>query len=208
MIIKKADSAGFCYGVNRAINIVNDLIGEGARVCTLGPIIHNMEVVRELKERGCRPIESIDELKEGETLVIRSHGVKKSVIDELNEKKIDYRDATCPFVKKIHRIVSQANPETDVVLVAGNPEHPEVEGIISNCKGDFYTFNNEEELDKILDIIPEKNYKQVKVAAQTTFDTKEWKKSVKKIKKVCTNAKIFDTICNATSNRLPLSRTL
>ncbi len=201
MIIKKADSAGFCYGVNRAINIVNDLIGEGARVCTLGPIIHNMEVVRELKERGCRPIESIDELKEGETLVIRSHGVKKSVIDELNARGVDYRDATCPFVKKIHRIVSQANPETDVVLVAGNPEHPEVEGIISNCKGDFFTFNNEEELDKILDIIPEKNYKQVKVAAQTTFDTKEWKKSVKKIKKVCTNAKIFDTICNATSVR-------
>ena len=201
MIIKKADSAGFCYGVNRAINIVNDLIGEGAKVCTLGPIIHNMEVVRELKERGCRPIENIDELKEGETLVIRSHGVKKSVIDELNARGVDYRDATCPFVKKIHRIVSQANPETDVVLVAGNPEHPEVEGIISNCKGDFYTFNNEEELDKILDIIPEKNYKQVKVAAQTTFDTKEWKKSVKKIKKVCTNAKIFDTICNATSVR-------
>ncbi len=201
MIIRKADSAGFCYGVNRAITIVNDLIGEGARVCTLGPIIHNMEVVRELKERGCRPIENIDELKEGETLVIRSHGVKKSVIDELNAKKIDYRDATCPFVKKIHRIVSQANPETDVVLVAGNPEHPEVEGIISNCKGDFYTFNNEDELDKILDIIPQKNYKQVKVAAQTTFDTKEWKKSVKKIKKVCTNAKIFDTICNATSVR-------
>ena len=201
MIIKKADSAGFCYGVNRAINIVNDLIGEGAKVCTLGPIIHNMEVVRELKERGCRPIENIDELKEGETLVIRSHGVKKSVIDELNARGVDYRDATCPFVKKIHRIVSQANPETDVVLVAGNPEHPEVEGIISNCKGDFFTFNNEEELDKILDIIPEKNYKQVKVAAQTTFDTKEWKKSVKKIKKVCTNAKIFDTICNATSVR-------
>ena len=201
MIIKKADSAGFCYGVNRAINIVNDLIGEGARVCTLGPIIHNMEVVRELKERGCRPIENIDELKEGETLVIRSHGVKKSVIDELNARGVDYRDATCPFVKKIHRIVSQANPETDVVLVAGNPEHPEVEGIISNCKGDFFTFNNEKELDKILDIIPEKNYKQVKVAAQTTFDTKEWKKSVKKIKKVCTNAKIFDTICNATSVR-------
>jgi len=201
MIIKKADSAGFCYGVNRAINIVNDLIGEGARVCPLGPIIHNMEVVRELKERGCRPIENIDELKEGETLVIRSHGVKKSVIDELNARGVDYRDATCPFVKKIHRIVSQANPETDVVLVAGNPEHPEVEGIISNCKGDFFTFNNEEELDKILDIIPEKNYKQVKVAAQTTFDTKEWKKSVKKIKKVCTNAKIFDTICNATSVR-------
>ena len=199
--ISVAKSAGFCFGVNRAITIVNDLIDEGKKVCTLGPIIHNMEVVNELKERGCRPIESIEELSDGETLVIRSHGVKKSIIDELDSKNIDYKDATCPFVKKIHRIVSQANPETDVVLVAGNPEHPEVEGIISNCKGDFYTFNNEEELDKILDIIPEKNYKQVKVAAQTTFDTKEWKKSVKKIKKVCTNAKIFDTICNATSVR-------
>ena len=167
----------------------------------MGPIIHNMEVVNELKERGCRPIESIDELSDGETLVIRSHGVKKSIIDELDSKNIDYKDATCPFVKKIHRIVSEADPEKDVVLVAGNHEHPEVEGIISNCKGDCYTFNNEAELDKILDIILQKNYNQVIVAAQTTFDTKEWKKSVKKIKKVCTNAKIFDTICSATSVR-------
>ena len=199
--IKKAESAGFCFGVNRAITIVNELIDSGARVCTLGPIIHNMEVVRELKQRGCRPIESIDELDEGETLVIRSHGVKKSVIDELKEKNIDFRDATCPFVKKIHRIVSKAQPGSDVVLVAGNPEHPEVEGIISHCRSDCYTFNNEAELDKILDIILKKNYNNVIIAAQTTFDTKEWKKSVKKIKKVCTNAKIFDTICNATSVR-------
>ena len=199
--VRKADSAGFCFGVNRAITIVNDLIDEGKKVCTLGPIIHNMEVVNELKERGCRPIESIDELSDGETLVIRSHGVKKSIIDELDSKNIDYKDATCPFVKKIHRIVSEADPEKDVVLVAGNHEHPEVEGIISNCKGDCYTFNNEAELDKILEIIPQKNYNQVVVAAQTTFDTKEWKKSVKKIKKVCTNAKIFDTICSATSVR-------
>ncbi len=199
--VRKADSAGFCFGVNRAITIVNDLIDEGKKVCTLGPIIHNMEVVNELKERGCRPIESIEELSDGETLVIRSHGVKKSIIDELDSKNIDYKDATCPFVKKIHRIVSEADPEKDVVLVAGNHEHPEVEGIISNCKGDCYTFNNEAELDKILNIILQKNYNQVIVAAQTTFDTKEWKKSVKKIKKVCTNAKIFDTICSATSVR-------
>ena len=199
--ISVAKSAGFCFGVNRAITIVNDLIDEGKKVCTLGPIIHNMEVVNELKQRGCRPIDSIDELTDGETLVIRSHGVKKSIIDELDSKNIDYKDATCPFVKKIHRIVSEADPEKDVVLVAGNHEHPEVEGIISNCEGDCYTFNNEAELDKILNIILQKNYNQVIVAAQTTFDTKEWKKSVKKIKKVCTNAKIFDTICSATSVR-------
>ena len=146
--VRKADSAGFCFGVNRAITIVNNLIDEGKKVCTLGPIIHNMEVVNELKERGCRPIESIDELSDGETLVIRSHGVKKSIIDELDSKNIDYKDATCPFVKKIHRIVSEADPEKDVVLVAGNHEHPEVEGIISNCKGDCYTFNNEAENKK------------------------------------------------------------
>ena len=132
--ISVAKSAGFCFGVNRAITIVNDLIDEGKKVCTLGPIIHNMEVVNELKQRGCRPIDSIDELTDGETLVIRSHGVKKSIIDELDSKNTDYKDATCPFVKKIHRIVSEADPEKDVVLVAGNHEHPEVEGIISNCQ--------------------------------------------------------------------------
>ena len=201
MSIKKADSAGFCFGVNRAINIVNDLIAEGTKVCTLGPIIHNMEVVRELKEQGCRPVENISEVGADETLVIRSHGVPKSVIDELEKNNLSYKDATCPFVKKIHKIVADADPETEVVLIAGNPKHPEVQGIIGNCKTDCYTFNNEGELDNIIANILSKNNKLVKVVAQTTFDTKEWKKSVKKIKKLCTNSKIFDTICNATSVR-------
>lgn len=201
MSIKKAESAGFCFGVNRAINIVSDLIAEDINVCTLGPIIHNMEVVRELKEQGCRPVESIYEVGEGETLVIRSHGVPKSVIEELEKRGISYKDATCPFVKKIHKIVADADPETEVVLIAGNPKHPEVQGIIGNCKTDCYTFNNEGELDNIINNILSENNKLVKVVAQTTFDTKEWKKAVKKIKKLCTNSKIFDTICNATSVR-------
>ena len=201
MSIKKAESAGFCFGVNRAINIVNDLIVNDVKVCTLGPIIHNMELVRELKEKGCRPIDDIDELKDGETLVIRSHGVPKSVIDKLGAKGIDYKDATCPFVKKIHNIVAQANPDSDIVLIAGNKNHPEVQGIIGNCFAECYTFNNEAELEEILPIILKKNNTNLKVVAQTTFDTKEWEKSVKKIKKLCTNVKIFDTICNATSVR-------
>lgn len=201
MSIKKAESAGFCFGVNRAINIVNDLIVNDVKVCTLGPIIHNMELVRELKEKGCRPIDDIDELKDGETLVIRSHGVPKSVIDKLDAKGIDYKDATCPFVKKIHNIVAQANPDSDIVLIAGNKNHPEVQGIIGNCLAECYTFNNEAELEEILPIILKKNNTNLKVVAQTTFDTKEWEKSVKKIKKLCTNVKIFDTICNATSVR-------
>ena len=201
MSIKKADSAGFCFGVNRAISMVKDLVDHDVKVCTLGPIIHNMEVVRELEQHGCRPVESIGEINEGEILVIRSHGVPKTVIDELDEKGIEYQDATCPFVKKIHRIVSEAVVGEEVVLIAGNASHPEVKGIIGNCKTDCYTFNNEGELDNLLINILKENNKLVKVVAQTTFDTKEWKKSVKKIKKLCTNSKIFDTICNATSVR-------
>ena len=201
MSIKKADSAGFCFGVNRAISMVKDLVDHDVKVCTLGPIIHNMEVVRELEQQGCRPVESIGEINEGEILVIRSHGVPKTVIDELDKKGIEYQDATCPFVKKIHRIVSEAVVGEEVVLIAGNASHPEVKGIIGNCKTDCYTFNNEGELDNLLINILKENNKLVKVVAQTTFDTKEWKKSVKKIKKLCTNSKIFDTICNATSVR-------
>ena len=201
MSIKKADSAGFCFGVNRAISMVKDLVDHDVKVCTLGPIIHNLEVVRELEQHGCRPVESIGEINEGEILVIRSHGVPKSVIDELDKMGIEYQDATCPFVKKIHRIVSEAIVGEEVVLIAGNASHPEVKGIIGNCKTDCYTFNNEGELDNLLINILKENNKLVKVVAQTTFDTKEWKKSVKKIKKLCTNSKIFDTICNATSVR-------
>ena len=201
MSIKKADSAGFCFGVNRAISMVKDLVDHDVKVCTLGPIIHNMEVVRELEQHGCRPVESIGEINEGEILVIRSHGVPKTVIDELDKKGIEYQDATCPFVKKIHRIVSEAIVGEEVVLIAGNASHPEVKGIIGNCKTDCYTFNNEGELDNLLTNILKENNKLVKVVAQTTFDTKEWKKSVKKLKKLCTNSKIFDTICNATSVR-------
>ena len=167
--LKKAESAGFCFGVSRAVEMVNELLSQGKSVCTLGPIIHNMEMVEELRQKGCRPINSVDELGADEILVIRSHGVPKSVIDDLEKRGLDFRDATCPFVKKIHRLVAAADPEQDIVLIAGDRDHPEVQGIIGNC--------------------------------MTTFDTKELKKSVKKIKKLCTNAKIFDTICNATSVR-------
>ncbi len=201
MSITKAEFAGFCYGVNRAIDIVNGLLADGEKVCTLGPIIHNMEVVRELQERGCRPVDSIDDVNPNEIVVIRSHGVPKSVVDELKKKGLRYRDATCPFVKKIHRIAGETNPKNELLLIAGNERHPEVQGIIGNCPAEFHTFVDDEHLDDLLNEILMENNKLVKVVAQTTFDEKLWKKSVKKIKKVCTNSKIFDTICNATSVR-------
>ena len=201
MSITVAKSAGFCFGVNRAINIVNNLLDKNVRVSTLGPIIHNMEVVNELESRGCKAVSSIDKVENGATLVIRSHGVPKYVIDKLVENGVKYEDATCPFVKKIHNIVANPDNKDGIVLIAGNSVHPEVEGIIGHCSTECHTFKNSEEIDEIYSNILKTNNKQAFVVAQTTFDTKEWKKCVKKIKKLCTNAKIFDTICNATSVR-------
>ena len=127
--LTKAESAGFCFGVSRAVNIVNDLLSQGKKVCTLGPIIHNMEMVEELREKGCRPIDSVDELGGDEILVIRSHGVPKSVVDDLERRGLEYKDATCPFVKKIHRIVEEKGREGYEIVIIGSASHPEVEGI-------------------------------------------------------------------------------
>lgn len=195
-----AESAGFCFGVNRAINILYKLIGENKPACTLGPIIHNMQMVNELREKGVRTIDKISEAKENETIVIRSHGVPQSIVDEINERHLDYIDATCPFVSKIHKIVSETDDDS-IVIIAGDKNHPEVQGIMGHCKSKCYTFKNQEELQELFSIIPQKNYKTIKIVAQTTFDLKEWEKSLKSLKNVYTNTKIFDTICNATSIR-------
>lgn len=195
-----AESAGFCFGVNRAINILYKLIDEKKSACTLGPIIHNMQMVNELREKGVRTIDKISEAKENETIVIRSHGVPQSIVDEINERHLDYIDATCPFVSKIHKIVSETDDDS-IVIIAGDKNHPEVQGIMGHCKSKCYTFKNQEELQELFSIIPQKNYKTIKIVAQTTFDLKEWEKSLKSLKNVYTNTKIFDTICNATSIR-------
>ena len=195
-----AESAGFCFGVNRAINILYKLIDEKKPACTLGPIIHNMQMVNELREKGVRTIDKISESKENETIVIRSHGVPQSIVDEINERHLDYIDATCPFVSKIHKIVSETDDDS-IVIIAGDKNHPEVQGIMGHCKSKCYTFKNQEELQELFSIIPQKNYKTIKIVAQTTFDLKEWEKSLKSLKNVYTNTKIFDTICNATSIR-------
>ena len=195
-----AESAGFCFGVNRAINILYKLIDEKKPACTLGPIIHNMQMVNELREKGVRTIDKISEAKENETIVIRSHDVPQSIVDEINERHLDYIDATCPFVSKIHKIVSETDDDS-IVIIAGDKNHPEVQGIMGHCKSKCYTFKNQEELQELFSIIPQKNYKTIKIVAQTTFDLKEWEKSLKSLKNVYTNTKIFDTICNATSIR-------
>ena len=195
-----AKTAGFCFGVDRAVNLVYELVGEGRKVCTLGPIIHNAQLVADLESKGVKIIDDISQAPQGYTVVVRTHGVEKTVLDELESKGVDYVNATCPFVTKIHNIVKKQDENT-VVLIAGDKNHPEVLGIKSYCKGDSYVFKNEEELTEIIQKhkIAQKN--NVICVAQTTFSLIEQKKCKKIFKKLCTNCKIFDTICNATSDR-------
>lgn len=201
MAIKVAKTAGFCFGVNRAVTIVDDLLKDGKKVCTLGPIIHNTEMVKELEARGCSAIDDVADCPSGSTLVIRSHGVTQDVIDSIESLGLTYVDATCPFVKKIHKLVKEAGDRGESVLIAGNKNHPEVKGIIGHCSSMCYTFNSEEQLQELDSLIPAENNNPICVVAQTTFSKKEWKKCIKTIKKGYTNAKIFDTICRATSER-------
>ncbi|WP_448919070.1 bifunctional 4-hydroxy-3-methylbut-2-enyl diphosphate reductase/30S ribosomal protein S1 [Eubacterium sp.] len=195
-----AKTAGFCFGVDRAVNLVYDLVNEGKKVCTLGPIIHNAQLVADLESKGVKIIDDISEAPQGYTVVVRTHGVEKNVLDELENKNIDFVNATCPFVTKIHNIVKKQDENT-VVLIAGDKNHPEVLGIKSYCKGPSFVFKDEKELEKIIQDNDIGQKSSVICVAQTTFSLNEQKKCKKIFKKLCTNCKIFDTICNATSDR-------
>lgn len=188
--------------MNRAVTIVNNLLEEGKKVTTLGPIIHNPHMVAELAERGVEIADTPNDLSSMDrTLVIRSHGVPQSVIDEIEQKGISYENATCPFVSKIHQIVKDNSREGKVILIAGDENHPEVQGIVGHCEGEHYIFKNYEDFGKLLKKLENIENISICVVAQTTYDVKEWKNCLKLLKKVYTNAKIFDTICSATSIR-------
>ncbi len=201
MKVVLAETAGFCFGVDRAVNMVEELLTDGKKVATLGPIIHNPQLVEDLGKRGARIVESPDDVADDEVLVLRSHGVARCVVQKAAELGLTVADATCPFVAKIHKIVAAAGEQGRTVLIAGDAHHKEVEGIIGHCTGKFFTFNSEEDL-----VILQKNdeialSEPLTVVSQTTFNEELWKKCQKKLKKHYTNAIIFDTICNATSKR-------
>ena len=201
MSIQIAKSAGFCFGVNRAVEMVYRLLEEGKQVYTLGPIIHNPQLVAELSDRGVQIVENPEEVPQSGTLVIRSHGVPQSVMDRAENCKITCADATCPFVAKIHKIVRDASARGEVVLVAGDRHHPEVEGILGHCSGPYFVFKNQQELKKINDSNKELYDMPVCVVSQTTFNGQEWENCLEIIEKVYTNVSIFGTICNATAQR-------
>ena len=201
MKITLAKTAGFCFGVNRAVNMVYELLEAGEQVCTLGPIIHNPQLVSELEGKGVRIVESPEDCGENEVLVIRSHGVPESTVNLAEQCGIKISDATCPFVAKIHKIVSEQSAKGRLILVAGDSEHHEVKGIIGHIKGEYRVFSSEDELEKILENLTKEQKNAVSFVSQTTFNKKIFENCCKISKKVCTNAEIFDTICNATSVR-------
>ena len=201
MKITLAETAGFCFGVKRAVDMVYELCSEDKKVCTLGPIIHNAQLVADLEAKGVRVVDNVDDVKDGEILVIRSHGVPEEFMNSAEALGIKTVDATCPFVSKIHKIVKDASGRGEIVLIAGDPQHKEVIGIVGHCVGKVYVFENENSLEELL-----KNHQnlctdKVCVVAQTTFNKKIWAECEKILKKYCTNQSIFGTICNATSMR-------
>ncbi len=201
MKISIAKTSGFCFGVNRAVKIVYDLILSGKKVCTLGPIIHNPTVIENFKNMGVSIVEKPSLIPDDTILIIRSHGITRSTLEYISLKGVKYIDTTCPFVKKIHNIVIKYSNKKSLLLAAGNKNHPEMIGIRSYFEGTSYVFKNLNELKEILKKISNRNYDDVILISQTTFSVEEWKKCAFFLKNMFTNIKVFDTICNTTHSR-------
>lgn len=196
-----AKSAGFCFGVDRAVKVVYSLLDEGKKVYTLGPIIHNPQMIEELNARGVTILDTIENAPKDGTIVIRAHGIPREITDTLQQEQYCFVDATCPFVAKIHSLVEKAVEQGQGVFIFGDPNHPEVIGIRGHCDGECFIFQNHREFDDFTNNFPKWKNKPVTVVVQTTFNVAEFKNCLKILKRVYTNATIFDTICNATVSR-------
>ena len=200
MNIILAKSAGFCFGVKRAVETVyKEAEKNQTPIYTFGPIIHNEEVVADLEKKGVQVIHSTDELKgrpKG-TVIIRSHGVERKIYDEIKALGFEIVDATCPFVLKIHRLVEQYSREEYHIIIIGNEDHPEVQGIKGWSESDTYIMNTEEEAEKFSSFPG----KKLCVVAQTTFNYKKFDKMVEIIAKKRYDIVVVNTICNATNER-------
>lgn len=200
MEITVAKSAGFCFGVQRAVNSVyKELEENSGKIYTFGPIIHNEQVVEDLNKRGIEVIDTVEQLKkikEG-TVVIRSHGVAKEIYDILEQQKLKMVDATCPFVKKIHNIVLDESNNGKTIIIIGNDNHPEVEGIKGWVNGEVIVINKEEQIEKLS--LPEQT--KACIVSQTTFNHNKFKYLVEIIRKKGYDITVVNTICNATHVR-------
>ena len=198
MEIVVAKTAGFCFGVKKAVDTAYEQINMGKKIYTLGPIIHNETVVKDLEDKGATVIENIDDLKniKSGTVIIRSHGVPKNVYDLLEENHIDYVDTTCPFVKRIHSIVSKAAEEGKTVVIIGNAGHPEVEGIQGWAGEKSYVIESVEQAENF--DLPKET--EICLVSQTTFNHKKFEELVAIFEKKYYYINVAKTICNATEH--------
>ena len=189
--ITLAENAGFCFGVQRAVDSVyKELEENSGKIYTFGPIIHNEQVVEDLNKRGIEVIDTVEQLKkikEG-TVVIRSHGVAKEIYDILEQQKLKMVDATCPFVKKIHNIVLDESNNGKTIIIIGNDNHPEVEGIKGWVNGEVIVINKEEQIEKLS--LPEQT--KACIVSQTTFNHNKFKYLVEIIEKKGYDIKVID----------------
>lgn len=197
--IIKAKSAGFCFGVERAVEMVREELEKGeGKIYTYGPIIHNESVVKEFADKGVEIIDKPSDLdgKEPGTVIIRCHGVAEDIYKELESKNVKIADSTCPFVLKIHRIVEEKSKEGKQIVIIGNENHPEVQGIIGWCSDKAIVVDNEEKANNF-----ESENKNLHIVSQTTFQTEKFIHLVEIIKQKGYNIDISNTICNATEVR-------
>ena len=197
MNVKLAENAGYCFGVRLAVKAAEDNAAEFGRIYTLGHIIHNKNVVKDLEEKGVFAISAANDAPDGSNILLRAHGVTQEEIEILRSKGCNIVDATCPFVKKIHRIVEEESLAGQKIIIAGKREHPEVIGIASRCK-DCVIVQNREELSKLCEVWGDE---QLSIVAQTTFEKKEYEFFKNFVKNTCKSIRIFDTICVATELR-------
>ena len=200
MKLTLAKSAGFCYGVRRAVELADATAKTGTPCVILGSIVHNMDVVRHLAQQGLLSVDSIDNVPEGGRVIIRSHGEGRDVYEQLQRKGADILDATCPSVKRIHELVVRAEEEGRQAVIIGTPDHPEVLAIAGWCDRPV-VLENATALFKWLEEDVSRRDLPLTFVSQTTSTRKIWDECVENAKKECTNVKIFDTICGATSKR-------
>jgi len=200
MSVTVAKSAGFCFGVNRAVELVEQAVKDGKQVFTLGPITHNRHAVSHFEEMGVQVLELPQQAQQGTTVIIRSHGVTRKVYEALQSRGVEIIDATCPFVKRIHGIVSKAEEEGRLPVIIGTRSHPEVEGIAGWCSR-CEIFQTPQELENWVQSLPERANLPICMVCQTTSTESLWNLCAQIAKKQFTNVKIFDTICKATESR-------
>lgn len=202
-----ADKAGFCFGVERAVNgfeeFIKDMTDETLKkTYCLGELIHNNFINDSIAKKGITIEDDYAKIPDGSNVIIRAHGVPKCVYDDFDKRNINYVDFTCPYVNKVHKIVSEIDGENSIILIAGNSSHPEVKGISGFCNVPYYIFSNCSELKDILtNLSKEDKTFDIFVVSQTTFSLKEWEKCLNILNLMCTNIIVFDTICKATEER-------